>query len=102
MAPDYIRVLDAELGIRMAVTFESRGREVTGYAVVLLRGDGSATATIRVYDGAHGHNEMHRYTSRRGKHPGVPFHSGTLGEGMRAAILEIARGYRKMIEGFER
>lgn len=33
---------------------------------------------------------------------GTPFHSGTLGEGMRAAIEEIKRGYREMIEGWER
>jgi hypothetical protein len=64
MTPDYIRVLDDDLGIRMAVEFKSRGREVTDYAVVLLRGGGSAAETIRVYDGAHGHNEMHRYISR--------------------------------------
>ena len=74
MTPDYIRVLDDELGIRMAVEFKSRGREVTDYAVVLVRGGGSAAETIRVYDGAHGHNEMHRYTASTGKQPGTPFH----------------------------
>ncbi len=31
-----------------------------------------------------------------------PFHSGTLGEGMRAAIEEIEGGYREMLEGWER
>lgn len=102
MTPDYIRVLDDDLGIRMAVEFKSRGREVTDYAVVLVRGGGSEAETIRVYDGAHGHNEMHRYTSSTGKQPGTPFHSGTLGEGMRAAIDEVKGGYREMIEGFER
>lgn len=42
MSPDYIRILDDELGIRMAVEFKSEGREVTDYAVVLVRGSGSA------------------------------------------------------------
>jgi hypothetical protein len=45
---------------------------------------------------------MHRYTASTGKQPGTPFHGGTLGEGMRAAIDEIKGGYREMIEGFER
>ena len=30
------------------------------------------------------------------------FHSGTLGGGMRAAIVEIEGAYREMIEGWER
>lgn len=59
------------------------------------------TETIRLYDGAHGHNEMHRYTRSAGKQPGTPLHRGTLGEGMRAAIGEIKSGYREMIEGWQ-
>ena len=102
MSPDYIRILDHVLGIGFSVEFTSEGREITDYAVVLLLERGEATETIRVYDGAHGHNEMHRYTLSGGKQPGAPFHSGTLGEGMRAAIKEIKRGYREMIEGWER
>ena len=69
--------------------------------VLLLALNGS-TETIRVYDGAHGHNEMHRYKQSGGKQPGEPFHAGTLGEGMRAAIAEIERGYGGMIEGWKR
>jgi len=77
------------------------GREVTDYAVVLMLRRGQATETVRVYDGAHGHNEMHRYGRRGGKQPGTRFHGGTLGEGMRAAIDEVETGYREMIEGWE-
>lgn len=44
---------------------------------------------------------MHRHTRSKGKQPGTPFHSGTLGEGMRAAIAEIEGGYREMIEGWQ-
>lgn len=86
----------------LSVEFSTEGREITDYAVVLLLEVGEATETIRVYDGAHGHNEMHRYTRSEGKQAGTPFHGGTLGEGMRAAIEEIERGYREMIEGWER
>jgi hypothetical protein len=44
---------------------------------------------------------MHRYTAEGGKQPGIRFHDGTLGEGMRTAIEEIESGYREMIRGWE-
>ena len=69
-----------------AVEFTTEGREIIDYAVVLLLDTEKGTETIRVYDGAHGHNEMHRYTRSAGKQAGHAFHGGTLGEGMRAAI----------------
>jgi hypothetical protein len=102
MSAYYQRVLDDVLGAQLRVEFITDGREITDYAVVLLLSLGGSTETIRVYDGSHGHNEMHRYTRSGGKQPGVPFHAGTLGEGMRAAIEEIERGYGEMIEGWKR
>jgi len=75
---------------------------VVDYAVVLLLVMNGRLETIRVYDGAHGYNEMHRYTDGGGKQPGVRFHSGSLGEGMRAAIAEAKRSHRMMIEGWIR
>jgi hypothetical protein len=57
--------------------------------------------TVRVYDCAHGFNEMHRYGRRSGKNSGRNFHSGTLGEGMRRAIKEVRDGYLPMIEGWK-
>jgi hypothetical protein len=102
MGADYLRILDHVLGAMLQVEFATEGREVTDYAVVLLLEAGDAIETIRVDDGAHGYNETHRYTRGEGKQAGTPFHSGTLGEGMRAAIEEIEGGYRKMIEGWEK
>jgi hypothetical protein len=102
MSADYLRILDRALGARLRVEFTTGGGQVTDYAVVLLRKQGDVTETIRVYDGAHGHNEMHRYGRSGGKQPGAPFHGGTLGEGMRAAIKEVELGWREMIEGWER
>lgn len=102
MSADYLRILDHLLGAMVSVEFTSEGPEVTDYAIVLMLAVGNSTETIRVYDSAHGHNEMHRYTRSEGKQPGTPFHSGTLGEGMRAAIEEIEGGFRQMIEGWER
>jgi hypothetical protein len=41
---------------------------------------------VRVYDAAHGFNEMHRHTEEGGKQSGTVFHRGTLGDGMHDAI----------------
>lgn len=86
----------------LRVEFTTDAREITDYAVVLLLALEGSTETIRVYDGVHGHNEMHRYTRSGGKQLGELFHAGSLGEGMRAAISEIERGYGEMIEGWRR
>lgn len=55
---------------------------------------------MRVYDGAHGVNELHRYGRRAGKHAAEIFHRGTLEEGMRAAIDDAESGYEAMIESW--
>jgi hypothetical protein len=102
MSAHYRRILDHTLGALMRVQFTTQGSDVIDYAVVLLLETEKGIETIRVYDAAHDHNEMHRYTRSVGKEPGTVFHSGTLGEGMRAAISEVERGYREMIEGWER
>lgn len=102
MSAYYLRVLDYVLGAMLRVEFTTERREIIDYAVVLLLATAERTETIRVYDSAHGHNEMHRYTRSAGKQPGTPFHSGTLGNGMRAAIEEIERGHREMIEAWQR
>jgi hypothetical protein len=54
--------------------------------------------TVRVYDGAHGVNDMHRPDHAGEKAPAASFHAGTLGEGMRAAIIAVRIGYKEMIE----
>lgn len=102
MSAHYRRILDHGLGALLRVQFTTRGTDVIDYAVVLLLEVERGMETIRVYDGAHGHNEMHRYSRSAGKQPGAVFHGGTLGEGMRAAISEVERGYREIIEGWER
>jgi hypothetical protein len=102
MGANYRRVLDRTLGALLRVQFTTQGTVVIDYAVILLLETEKGMETIRVYDGAHGHNEMHRHARSAGKQPGTAFHGGTLGEGMRAAISEVERGYREMIEGWER
>jgi hypothetical protein len=87
----WTKTLSRISGIKMQVRFERTGRTKIGGAV----------ETIRVFDSAHGFNEMHRHTQAGGKQTGMRFHSGTLGEGMRAAIEDVQNGYRQMIEGWE-
>jgi hypothetical protein len=84
----------------MEVRFRNHGSEVVDYSVILLVAVGDSRQAVRVYDAAHRFNEMHRYTQRDGKQPGVPFHEGTLGEGMRTAIDEVKNKFPQMIEGW--
>jgi hypothetical protein len=94
--------LDAGRTAWLTVRFETVGREVVAYAVVLSVDTGGRRKTVRVYDSAHGFNEMHRHTRRAGKLPGQPFHAGTFGEGMRAAIADCVDRYEMMIEAWHR
>lgn len=94
-------VLDYELGVRIVVEFVRRGREIIDYAVVLTVDDEDGEAmTVRVYDGAHGVNEMHRHDRTGAKDPAESFHAGTLGEGMRSAITAVRTGFEEMISGW--
>ncbi len=91
----YRDVLDYELSARIVVEFVTRGREIIDYAVVLTVDDEGGEATVRVYDGAHGVNEMHRHDRAAEKGPAESFHAGTLGEGMRAAIAAVRTGFEE-------
>ena len=102
MSADYTRVLDRLLGAFMHVEFKTDRREIVDYAVVLLIEVDGERETVRLYDGAHRENELHRYTREGIKQPGEIFHRGTLAQGMRAAIEEIERGYQTMIESWHR
>jgi hypothetical protein len=85
---------------RMTVRWRTERREVVDYAVTLTALDEGRYRTIRVYDGAHGVNEMHRYKRDGGKQPATVLHDGTVAEGLRAAQLEVKRGWAEMIEGW--
>ena len=100
MSGDYIRALNWQGTARLSVRWRTRRREVIDYAVTLTAIHEGVWHTIRVYDGAHGINEMHRHTRDGGKQTGEVFHNGTLGEGMRAAVSEVRRGWPEMIEGW--
>jgi hypothetical protein len=96
-------MLDRSLRAWIYVEFTTDRRAVTDYAVLLyIQEEPDETLTVRVYDGAHGQNEMHRYTRGGGKQAAEVFNRGTLGVGMRAAIDEITHGYEEMIESWRR
>jgi hypothetical protein len=96
----YIESLDPVRGINLYVEFTTHRSDVLDYAIVLVVEAGGELETVRVYDGAHGRNELHRYTRPVGKQPALIVHRGSLGEGMRAAIKDVQRGYESMIESW--
>ena len=100
MSPHYRDTLDYETGVRIVVEFTVRQREVLDYAVILTVEHQGESAIVRSYDGTHGVNEMHRHSRGSGKAAAARFHAGTLGEGMRAAILEVRANYQEMIDAW--
>jgi hypothetical protein len=84
----------------MWVDFTTERGEVVDYVVVLLVSAAADVKAVRVYDSAHGFNEMHRYTLAGGKQEGTEFHTGSLGEGLRVAMEDTKLGYVGMIEGW--
>jgi hypothetical protein len=93
--------LEQARGAVMIVDHTTEQGVMVDYSVVLVLNSDVGPKTIRLYDGAHGRNEMHRYSSGGEKRSGEVFHRGTLSEGMQVAINEIKRGYARMIEGWE-
>lgn len=102
MSGEFELPLDWREQARMYVRWRTNGREIVNYAVTLIAVDAGEARTVRVYDGAHGVNEMHRYTRVHGKQPATIVHDGTLGEGFRAAQLEVRQHWADMIEGWRR
>src|SRR4051812_3362522 len=72
----YKHALDRQDTVRLSVRWRTRRRDVVDYAVTLVAFESGVWETIRVYDGAHGINELHRYTQRGGKQGGAVFHAG--------------------------
>jgi hypothetical protein len=100
MSPRYRDTLDYEKGVRIVVEFTVRRREVLDYAVILTVEQEGESAIVRSYDGTHGVNEMHRHSRGGAKAAAARFHAGTLGEGMRAAIVEVRANYQQMIDAW--
>ena len=71
-AVEYVVALDRPRAIWMHVRFESSRRGITDYAVVLTMPHGRGRRAVRVYDAAHGFNEMHRYRQTAARSPASP------------------------------
>lgn len=102
MSGDYDRMIDGTRRAFLTVRWTTERDEVVSYAVVLSVEIDDRRQTVRVYDSAHGFNEMHRHTAKGGKQAGEVSHHGSLGEGMRAAIAECLDRYEVMIEAWHR
>ena len=76
--------------------------ELTRYSVTLIAWHAGGWHTVRVYDNAHGMNEMHRHTLSDGKQPAETFHYGDAGEAFRDARAMVEAGYEEMITGWLR
>jgi hypothetical protein len=101
MSAEYFVELGGDPEKLMHVEFTTHRRDITDYAVLLTVEQGGEMHTVRLYDGAHAVNEMHRYTRTGGKQSAEIFHGGTLGEGMRAATEQIKSTYQSMIEAWQ-
>jgi hypothetical protein len=87
----------------LSVWFITRRDEVLEYAIVLLVEHDGLWHTARVYDNAHGRDELHRHTLANGKQAGEGFQAGgTAGQAMRAARDEVLHGYAIMIDTWRR
>jgi hypothetical protein len=101
MSAGYVVDLARDPNVLMHVRFTTLRRDVVDYAVLLTVDHEGRMETVRLYDGAHGINEMHRYTRKGGKQLAEVFHNGTLGEGMRSAVEHVKRSYGPMIEAWQ-
>ena len=87
----------------VVVWFATERDRVVSYSIVLLVLHEATWQTVRVYDNAHGQNEMHRHTLRTGKQAAEVFSQASdFGVAMRSAREEVLAGYEKMIEGWRR
>ncbi len=78
----YTYILDRALRAWIYVEFTTDRRTVTDYGVMLLvQEEYGRIETVRVYDGAHGQNEMHRYTRQGGKQAAEVFNRCAKGPG---------------------
>jgi hypothetical protein len=102
MSGAYERVLGGRALMYVAYKIGRHGPDVMDYSVVLVVDVDGRKETVRVYGGAHGENELHRYAREGGKQVAEIFHRGNLGEGMRDAIKGIVNGYQEMIDGWHR
>jgi len=103
-APEVARewVDQLEPGVQVLLWTRRRGRTILEYSVVLRVWRDGGWRTLRVFDNAHGVNEVHRYTRSEGKQPGRVWHHGTAGEAFRDAWKSLKESYKRIEEAWLR
>lgn len=100
MTPDFQIAVGPD--VEILVEFKTERGELTGFTVLLrVRREGH-WHEVRVWDNAHGRNEMHRYTRSGGKQPGVIFDRGSSAVGYRAAYADARANFEEIVDGWER
>jgi hypothetical protein len=102
MSPRFEHTDELDWNVRRVAKYTTERGELTSYSVTLLARLSGRWQTVRVYDNAHGVNEMHRHTLSEGKQAAEVFHSGTASEAYNQARDAVADGYEEMIAGWLR
>jgi hypothetical protein len=84
------------------VAYTTERGALTTYSVTLVALRRDDWQTVRVYDNAHGVNDMHRHTISEGKRPAETFHYGTPSDAFNAALEMVDARYEEMIAGWLR
>src|SRR5215212_11771301 len=100
MSPHFEQTDELDWRVRRVVKYTTERGELTTYSVTLLAWHGDGWQTVRVYDNAHGENEMHRHTLSGGKQRAELFHHGTASEAYLDARRAVEDGYGEMISGW--
>lgn len=102
MSPETSYDHDLDDSAAIQVWFVTEQGVVVEFAVVLTAFDDDRLQTIRVYDNAHGVNELHRHSRSTGKRKAEVFHHGTPAEALNAAVREVRTGHAMMVEAWRR
>jgi hypothetical protein len=94
---DYRYPLDHDAQI--VVRFTTERDEVVRYRVVLLAVYEGEDRTVRLFDNAHGVNDMHRYEGAE-KQEAETFSQASPREAMYEAIRWVLGSYREMIDAW--
>lgn len=90
-------------GARVEISYKTHRDGRILYSVVLIYRDSNGTdQTVRVYDNAHGQNEMHRYTRRGGKQTADLFHPGPANIACGYAIAQAKKNYEEIIRSWQK
>lgn len=89
-------------GVDAAVRLVTDRSGLVEYAIALRVFENGWWQTVRLYDNAHGANDMHRYSRQEGKRPAENFSQGRPSEAYLLARNLILEGWEQMIDSWRR